>query len=69
MEEREQRRKSRLAALQAKWSVNHKAHIEEVHKEFEKRFGVNIPETDYAQLVTLDNVLDYLLARLGRAGT
>ncbi|MDO9402292.1 MAG: acyl carrier protein [Polaromonas sp.] len=33
-----------------------------------ERFGVNIPEADYAQLVTLDNVLDYLLARLGPAG-
>ncbi|WP_341917407.1 acyl carrier protein [Polaromonas sp. YR568] len=30
-----------------------------------ERLGVNIPEADYAQLVTLDNVLDYLLARLG----
>jgi len=29
-----------------------------------QRLGVNIPESDYAQLVTLDNVLDYLLARL-----
>ena len=31
------------------------------------RFGVNIPEADYAQLITLDNVLDYLRARLGSA--
>ena len=31
-----------------------------------QRLGVNIPESDYAQLVTLDNVLDYLLARLGQ---
>lgn len=30
-----------------------------------RRLGVNIPEADYAQLVTLDNVLDYLQARLG----
>jgi len=30
-----------------------------------QRLGVNIPEADYAQLVTLDNVLDYLQARLG----
>ncbi len=29
-----------------------------------KKLGVNIPEADYAQLVTLDNVLDYLQARL-----
>jgi acyl carrier protein len=29
-----------------------------------QRLGVNIPEADYAQLVTLDNVLDYLQARL-----
>ena len=33
-----------------------------------ERLSVSIPETDYAQLVTLDNVLDYLLARLGPAG-
>ncbi|MDO8387300.1 MAG: acyl carrier protein [Pseudomonadota bacterium] len=32
-----------------------------------ERLGVNIPEADYAQLVTLDNVLDYLLAKLGPA--
>lgn len=32
-----------------------------------ERFGVNIPEADYARLVTLDNVLDYLQARLGPA--
>jgi acyl carrier protein len=30
-----------------------------------KTLGVNIPEADYAQLVTLDNVLDYLQARSG----
>jgi len=30
-----------------------------------QRLGVNIPEADYAQLVTLDNVLDYLQAKLG----
>ena len=29
-----------------------------------QRLGVNIPESDYAELVTLDNVLDYLQARL-----
>ncbi len=29
-----------------------------------RKLGVNIPEADYAQLVTLDNVLDYLQARL-----
>ena len=33
-----------------------------------ERLSVSIPETDYAQLVTLDNVLDYLLARLGPTG-
>ncbi len=31
-----------------------------------QRLGVNIPEADYAQLVTLDNVLDYLQARLAQ---
>ena len=30
-----------------------------------ERFGVNIPESDYAQLVSLNNVVDYLQARLG----
>jgi len=30
-----------------------------------QRLGVNIPEADYARLVTLDNVLDYLQAKLG----
>jgi len=29
-----------------------------------QRLGVNIPESDYAQLVTLDQLLDYLQARL-----
>ena len=29
-----------------------------------EHFGVNIPEADYARLITLDNVLDYLQARL-----
>lgn len=29
-----------------------------------ERFGVNIPEADYAGLVTLNNVVDYLQARL-----
>lgn len=30
-----------------------------------ERFGVSIPESDYAQLVSLNNVVDYLQARLG----
>ncbi len=30
-----------------------------------QRLGVNIPESDYARLRTLDDVLDYLQARLG----
>ena len=29
-----------------------------------QRLGVSIPESDYARLVTLDDVLDYLQARL-----
>jgi acyl carrier protein len=29
-----------------------------------ERFGVNIPEADYARLVSLNDVLDYLQARL-----
>lgn len=29
-----------------------------------QRLGVNIPEADYALLVTLDDVLDYLQAKL-----
>jgi len=28
-----------------------------------ERLGVNIPEADYARLVTLDKLLDYLLER------
>jgi acyl carrier protein len=28
-----------------------------------ERFGVNVPEADYAQLITLDDVVDYLQAR------
>ncbi len=28
------------------------------------RFGVNIPEADYARLVSFNNVVDYLQARL-----
>lgn len=28
-----------------------------------ERFGVSIPEADYAHLVSLDNVVDYLQAR------
>jgi len=30
------------------------------------RFGVNIPESDYAQLVLLNDVVDYLQSRLDR---
>lgn len=30
-----------------------------------ERFGVNIPESDYAGLVCLNDVVDYLQARLG----
>ena len=33
-----------------------------------ERLGVQIPEADYARLHTLDQLLDYLLARLPRAG-
>lgn len=29
-----------------------------------ERFGVNIPEADYARLVSLNDVVDYLQARL-----
>lgn len=29
-----------------------------------QRLGVNIPQADYARLVTLDNLLDYLQAKL-----
>ncbi len=29
-----------------------------------ERLGVEIPESDYARLVTLDNLLDYLQAKL-----
>jgi acyl carrier protein len=29
-----------------------------------QRFGVNIPEADYAQLVSLDDVVNYLQVRL-----
>lgn len=29
-----------------------------------ERFGVNIAESDYAQLVSLNDILDYLQARL-----
>lgn len=29
-----------------------------------EHFGVNIPEADYAGLVSLDNVVDYLQARI-----
>ena len=28
------------------------------------RFGVNIPEADYARLVSFNNIVDYLQARL-----
>jgi acyl carrier protein len=30
-----------------------------------QRFGVQIPEADYARLTTMDDVLDYLSARTG----
>ena len=30
-----------------------------------QRLGINIPEADYARLVTLDNVLDYPQVKLG----
>lgn len=29
-----------------------------------QRFGVEVPEADYARLVTLDAVVDYLMGRL-----
>jgi acyl carrier protein len=29
-----------------------------------QRFGVEVPEADYVRLVTLDAVVDYLMARL-----
>ncbi|MEN9419231.1 MAG: hypothetical protein RI988_2851 [Pseudomonadota bacterium] len=29
-----------------------------------QRFGVEVPEADYARLVTLDAVVDYLIGRL-----
>lgn len=29
-----------------------------------QRFGVNIPETDYARLVSLDDVVNYVAARV-----
>ena len=29
-----------------------------------RRLGVDIPETDYAKLVTLDDLLEYLAARI-----
>lgn len=31
-----------------------------------ERFGVTIPEADYARLISLNDVLDYLQARLAR---
>ena len=34
-----------------------------------EHFGVTIPEADYAGLVTLDNVVDYLQARLKEPGS
>jgi len=34
-----------------------------------QRLGVNIPEADYARLITLDNVLDYLQGKLASAGS
>jgi acyl carrier protein len=33
-----------------------------------RRFGVDIPETDYRQLTTLDAVVAYLHAKLARVG-
>lgn len=33
-----------------------------------ERLGVDIPEADYAKLVTLNNVIDYLAARLSAGG-
>lgn len=30
-----------------------------------KRLGIEIPESDYARLITLDDVVDYLMAKLG----
>jgi acyl carrier protein len=33
-----------------------------------QRFGVDIPETDYAQLHSVEAVVDYLLGRLEAAG-
>lgn len=32
-----------------------------------ERFGVNIPEADYARLVSLNDVVDYLQAKLAGA--
>jgi acyl carrier protein len=32
-----------------------------------EKLGVQIPEADYARLVTLDDVIDYLLAKQARA--
>lgn len=32
-----------------------------------QRFGVDIPETDYARLVSLQAMVDYLMARIGAA--
>ncbi|MBT9505088.1 phosphopantetheine-binding protein [Rhodoferax sp.] len=31
-----------------------------------ERFGVNIPESDYAQLVSLDTVVNYLASRIDK---
>lgn len=31
-----------------------------------ERFGVNIPESDYAQLVSLDTVVSYLASRIDK---
>ena len=30
-----------------------------------KRLGIEIPESDYARLITLDDVVDYLVKKLG----
>lgn len=36
---------------------------------FHQRFGVDIPEADYAKLVSLDAIVAYLGARLGQPST
>lgn len=34
---------------------------------FHEKLGVNVPETDYGKVVTLDGILDYLAARISPA--